>query len=354
MQKDKLNVAVIGCGRWGPNHMRVFANMEGVELAACSDTNPVRLQSAAKHFPGIRTVPDYRVLLKDTGIDAVVIATPTDTHYEMTREALLAGKHVLVEKPMCVDGEQGRKLVQLADRTGLVLMVGHVFLFNDGINRLRESVETGEVGKIQYLDAVRTNLGPIRGDVNALYDLATHDISVFNYLLNDSPVEVSAQGSCITQRSIEDVCFATLRYADGTLGHIHVSWMNPNKVRKLTVVGEKKMALWDDISGDLPLVFYDKRLEEPPRFNSFGEFQYLLRNGDMIVPAIQRGEPLKNQAAAFVRWIVDGRENPSDARFGLQVVEILEAAMQSMANGGAMTAVGRSRESAVAQEVLCG
>jgi predicted dehydrogenase len=271
-----------------------------------------------------------------------VIATPTATHAELTRAALLAGKHVLVEKPLCVNSQEGRELAALADSTGLVLIVGHIFLHNNGIKKLRELTVDGKLGKIQYLDAVRTNLGPIRGDVNALFDLGTHDISIFNYLVGAPPVEVSATGRRISQSTQEDVCFATLRYADGTLGHIHVSWLNPRKVRTLTVVGEKKMAHWDDVDPVDALRLYDIRIEEPPQYDSFGEFQYRLRTADIHLPKIQRVEPLVNQANAFLDAIRGDTTCRASAAEGVAVVAVLEAAAQSMREGGQSCLVDNS------------
>jgi predicted dehydrogenase len=218
-------------------------------------------------------------------------------------------------------------------------MVGHVFLFNGGIIKLRELIAQGKLGQVQYLDAVRTNLGPVRGDVNALYDLATHDISICNFLLRSAPVAVSALGRCITQDTIEDVAFATLQYPDGTLAHLHASWLNPRKVRTLTVVGSAKMAHWDDVDPQDTLRLYDKGLDEPPYYNSFGDFQYLLRSADVHVPAIRRTEPLMRQAEAFVAWVLDGQRPECDGMDGARVVAVLAAAMESMRNNGAMMPV---------------
>lgn len=337
---EQLKLAVIGCGRWGPNHIRVFSESNRSKVVACADTSKGKLKHAAARFPQIRTTTDYRELLDDRGIGAVVVATPTASHFKIARQALLAGKHVLVEKPMCSNIEEGRELVETARETGRVLMVGHVFLFNNGINKLKALITSGDLGRVHYLDATRTNLGPIRGDVNALYDLATHDISICNYLLGTMPTEVSAIGRCISQKTIEDVCFATLKYPDGTLGHIHVSWMNPRKVRTLTIVGEKKMAHWDDINPTDPVCIYDKGVDEEPYYDSFGEFRYLLRSGDMYVPALRQTEPLANQAQAFLDWVIEGKAHESDAQYGLNVVRVLKAAMRSMRNGGAMCPVG--------------
>lgn len=335
----KLRIGVIGCGHWGPNHVRVFSELDRTTVMACCDLNEDRLLRISARFPQVRTTRDYQSILDDSEIDAVVVATPTSTHSRLVLEALEAGKHVLVEKPLCQTGVEGEALQALAEKTGRVLMVGHVFLFNAGIMRLREGIRSGELGSIHYLDAVRTNLGPIRGDVNSLYDLATHDISIFNYLLDAAPVAVSCLGSCITQDSVEDVCFTTILYADGTLAHVHVSWLNPRKVRTMTVVGSKKMAHWDDIDPVDTLRLFDKGLAEEPTYNSFGEFQCSLRSADMHVPAIPAGEPLKTQGEAFAAWVLDGTPCGCGALEGLVVVRTLEAAMESLACGGTMCAI---------------
>ena len=335
----ELRVAVIGCGHWGPNPIRVFSELSRARVPACSDPNQSRLDRVKRRFSWVRTTTDYHDLLSDETIDAVVIATPTHTHARITKEALEAGKHVLVEKPLCTTGKDARELVSRADRAGLVLMVGHVFLFNNGIIKLRAVIEHGDLGRIHYLDAVRTNLGPVRGDVNALYDLGTHDISIFNYLLGATPVAVSAHGSSISQQTIEDVCFATLKYPDGILGHIHVSWLNPRKVRTLTVVGQRKMAHWDDVDPADTLRLYDKGLEEPPYYDSFGEFQFLLRNADVNLPRIDCVEPLVNQANAFLDTVLEGVPCRSGGQEGKDVVAVLEAATRSLQSGGAMCAV---------------
>ncbi|HPD29770.1 MAG TPA: Gfo/Idh/MocA family oxidoreductase [Phycisphaerae bacterium] len=344
----QVRLAVIGCGRWGPNHIRVFSESDRATVVGCADISQQRRENMLKRFPQIRAVADYHELLADESIDAVVIATPTFTHAQIAREALQAGKHVLAEKPICATTREAAGIVRLAEDTGLVFMVGHVFLFNNGITELRKLVESGELGRIHYMEANRTNLGPIRGDVNALYDLATHDISIFNYLIGCSPVEVSAVGRCISQKNIEDVCFATLKYPDGTLGHIHVSWLNPRKVRTMTVVGDRQMAYWDDIDPDNTLRLYDKGIDQEPHYDSFGEFRYLLRSGDMHVPAIRQSEPLVNQAQAFLDWVLGGKRSLSDARYGLEVVAVLEAATRSMAAGGTMC-----RVEAEVPEALC-
>jgi len=339
---ETLRIGVIGCGHWGPNHIRVFSELDRTTVLACCDLSEARLSRISGRFPGIRTSNQCSSIFTDDAIDAVVIATPTNTHFRLVEQALQAGKHVLVEKPLCQSVVEGEALAALAEKTERVLMVGHVFLFNPGIVRLCETIRRGELGGVHYLDAVRTNLGPIRGDVNSLYDLATHDISIFNYLLGEAPVAVSCLGSRITQDSVEDVCFTTMQYADGTLAHIHVSWLNPRKVRTITVVGSKKMAHWDDIDPVDTLRVFDKGLSEEPTYNSFGEFQCSLRSADMHVPAVSACEPLKEQGKAFASWILDNEPCGCGAAEGLAVVRTLEAAMESLACGGAMCPVGQA------------
>lgn len=338
-----INVGVIGCGHWGPNHIRVFSQLNRSSVVACADLNRPRLERMKSRFPRLETTTDYHDLLNNEDIDAIVIATPTQSHVPIAREALNAQKHVLAEKPLGMTVSDVYELDDLARAKKLVLMTGHVFLYNNGITRLREAIESDDLGPIHYLDAIRTNLGPIRGDVNALFDLGTHDISIFNYLLDATPVEVAAHGACISQKSIEDVCFATLKYPDGTLGHIHVSWLNPRKVRTLTVVGKKKMAHWDDVDPEDTLRFYDKGFDEPPYYDSFGDFQYLLRNADVHLPNVERAEPLTNQANAFLDSILDGAPCRSGGRESAAVVAVLEAATESLENRGRMCPVKLSR-----------
>lgn len=333
-KNKELALGVIGCGQWGPNHIRVFSELDGSRVVACADLSPAKLERIQRRFPGIEVTTNSQHLLDNESIDAVVIATPTSTHVPLARAALCAGKHVLVEKPLCSDSREGMELATLAASKGLVLMVGHVFLFNSGITRLRETIRDGQLGKLQYLDAVRTNLGPVRGDVNALYDLGTHDITIFNYLMNEMPIAVSALGRCVCQNNIEDVCFATLTYPDGTLGHIHVSWMNPRKVRTLTVIGDRRMAHWDDVDPTDTLRLYDKGIAEPPSYDSLGEFHFSLRNADVYLPAIRRSEPLVAQDQAFINWIKTGEVSGPTAIDGSNVARILEAATMSMSRGG--------------------
>ena len=337
--KDLVRVAVIGCGRWGPNHIRAFSSMRGATVVAAADPDAGQRGRVAQQHPNLPLFADANALLNEGAVDAVVIATPTASHYGLVKAALRAGKHVLCEKPLCETARQGRELAALAKKKKLVLMTGHVFLFNGGIVKLKELVDGGELGKIHYLSAVRTNLGPIRSDVNAAYDLAAHDISVFNWLLGKAPETVSATGGAYLQKGVEDVAFLTLRYPGGVIANIHASWLNPKKVRQAIVVGSKKMATWDDLELSMPVSIYDKGAK-PQTYPDYGAFLRLsLWEGDVHMPKIDLQEPLRAQDQAFLDAVRAGKAERSDAGFSVGVVAALEAAGKSLRRGGAPVAL---------------
>lgn len=329
-------IGIIGCGYWGPNHVRNFNAAAGCSVAAVADLDRARLSKISENFPNVALHSDYKKILSDPDIDAVVIATPTSTHYKVVREALLAGKHVLCEKPLCETGAEGQELVDLAEAGGLVLMVGHVFLFNGAVEQLKNLVKSEELGRTYYLSSVRTNLGPIRNDVNAAYDLAAHDISIFNWILEDEPVSISATGASYLRPGIEDVVFISLRYRDNVYASIQASWLNPKKVRYLTLVGSKKMVTWDDMEMSTPIAVYDQGAKTQQEYNDFGEFLRIsMWNGDVHLPRIQMEEPLKAQSNAFLRSIRRKEASRSCGRFGLGVVKTLEAIRESLRLNGA-------------------
>jgi predicted dehydrogenase len=265
----------------------------------------------------------------------VVIATPTVTHFDLTKRALAAGKHVLCEKPLATASDEAGELRELARDTSRVLMVGHVFLFNAGIVKLRDLVASGDLGRLYYLHATRTNLGPVRQDVDCVWDLATHDISIFNSLLGSVPVEVSARGTQFLQDGRADVAFITLTYPGKVLANIRVSWLDPKKVRQITVVGEQKMVTWDDMASGVPITIYDKGASREPFYTTFGEFQLVTREGNMVIPKVPAGEPLGAQTDYFISCVRAGRIELSGPSDGLQVVRVLEAITKSMAAQGA-------------------
>lgn len=332
-------IGVVGCGHWGPNHVRVFSQFRDSQVVACADTEVRRREAIREIWPGIRPFSDHLRMFREVEMDAVVIATPTQTHFSLVRDALLAGKHVLCEKPLTVVAREAEELVALARKRGLVLMTGHVFLFNSGIVRLRELVRDGAPGKIHYLRALRTNLGPVRRDVNCIYDLATHDISIFNFLLESRPESVSAVGGRFLQKGIEDVAFVSLRYPGNVLAHIQVSWLDPKKLREIVVVGDKKMVIWDDLAAAGPITIYDKGVDRPQDYPDFGQFQLLMREGDITIPRLNLEEPLKVQNRFFLKCIREGRLPMNDGPFAVDVVRALEAIATSLKAGGAPAAV---------------
>lgn len=333
-----LSIGVIGLGHWGPNHVRNFRSLPEVAKIVGADPDPRRRERMARMFHDVELMDDADQLLKRSDIDAVVISTPTSTHHAIAKRALESGKHVLCEKPLAARSDEAWELVRLAERMKRVLMVGHVFLFNPGIVYAKDALRNGVVGRVYYMNAVRTNLGPFRYDVNAAWDLASHDIYILNHLIGERPVSVSASGGSylLKEKKIEDIVFLTLEYASGVLGHIHVSWLDPRKVRQITVVGESKMLLWDDLGSPGPVTIFDRKVERDLTYATFGEFQLLAREGDVVYPRIPAQEPLSAEAKAFVMWILKGEapDGRAAAHEGAEVVDVLQAADRSLRHEG--------------------
>jgi predicted dehydrogenase len=335
-----FKIAVIGCGHWGPHHIRNFSGLPGSTVVSAVDLDAGRLARISEMFPAVKTERDYSKALEDSNIDAVAIATPTDTHYQLVREALIAGKHVLCEKPLCEKSFQAEELIELARNRGLILMVGHVFLFNPGIVKIKEILDAGELGALHYLSAIRTNLGPIRKDVNAAYDLATHDISIFNWLLESQPESVSATGASFLQPGIEDVVFISLTYPRNVIANIRCSWLDPKKVRQITVVGNRKMVTWDDLDPNRPVAIYEKGANAKEDYTGYGEFLRIsMWDGDVRLPKVQADEPLKIQDRYFLNAVQQGTLARSNGRFAVGVVKTLEAVSESLKSGGSRVRV---------------
>ena len=331
-----VTVGVIGCGHWGPNHIRVFSQLPQSKALMCADLDEKRLASIHGLFPSLQTTQDYREILNNKEISAVCVAVPTNYHFAITKEALEKGKHVLCEKPLALDAKECQELKALAEKNKKVLMVGHVFVFNPGITKLKEYIQSGEIGKVYYAHSQRTNLGPFRYDVNALWDLAPHDISIFNFLFDSAPVSVSARGQKFLSTTLDDIAFATLEYPRNILVNIHVSWLDPKKVRQITIIGDKKMAAWDDLDNDGPVKLYDKHVEKTAHYyETYGEFQLLSREGSITIPKIGFAEPLKNQAQYFIDC-VEKNTTPelANAQKALDVVRTLRAIQKSMEHKG--------------------
>lgn len=330
----KINIGVIGCGHWGPNHIRNTSTYKKSRVLYCADLDAKRLNFVKEINPQIELLTDYHKILEDKNIDGVIVATPTNTHYKIVKDCLEAGKHVLCEKPLTTKHSDAEELVNLAETRKKILVVGHVFLFNAGVQTLRDYVQTGLLGKIMYINSVRTNLGPIRSDVNVVLDLASHDISIFSYLFETKPLNVIAKGESFYKQKIEDVAFITLTYPNKIIANIQVSWLDPQKIRQLTIVGDKKMVVWNDLNNVEPIKLYDKGVIEEPYYNDYGEFQLLLRENDVLIPKINLVEPLKAQDTYFIDCIEKNTEpDIASSRLGSEVVGIIEAINQSMKVG---------------------
>lgn len=344
MAKKPVQIGVIGCGHWGPNHIRVFSQLDGASVVMCADPDGARLTAVQKTYPKIRAVKDYRAILKNTEVQAVCVAVPTGLHYRVAMESLEAGKDVLCEKPLALTTRQCQDLGDMARRRKKILMVGHVFLFNAGIVWLKNYIRSGKLGRVYYAYATRTNLGPFRYDVNALWDLASHDVSIFNFLFDGCPADVSGRGQKCLGKTLEDLAFATLSYPGRILANIHVSWLDPRKVRQITIVGDKKMVVWDDLDGAGPIKLYDKHVEKTKVFyETYGEFQLLSKEGSITIPKINASEPLKLQGRYFLSC-VSRRKLPriADTDKGRDVVRTLTALQKSMDRGGISVKVPRS------------
>jgi Predicted dehydrogenases and related proteins len=340
-----VSIALIGCGAWGANHARVFSALPESKLVAVADGDPKQLRKLGVLYPGLRLETDYRRLLEDEAIEALVIATPTHTHYRIVKEALEAGKHILCEKPLCKTEAESQELADLAEKESKTLMVGHTFLFNPGLNKIRELVVNNELGQFRYLSSIRTNLGPIRSDVNAAYDLATHDIAIFNWLLNAEPEMVSAIGASFLQPGVEDVVLISMRYPGNILASIHASWLDPKKVRQITVVGSRKMATWNDLELTTPVAIYEKGVDVQNTANDYGEFlRMAMWDGDVRLPKIQLEEPLRVQARYFLNAVRQGLQlERSGPQFSVGVVRVLEAIAKSIAAHGQPVAILNER-----------
>jgi len=326
-----LRIALVGYGHWGPNYARVCSEHADTELAGICEVDPRRLQRAKDRYPHLPMYTDVRELAKNNGVDALIISTPASTHYELARMFLESGRHVLLEKPMALEVAQCECLGDLAEGKKKVLMVGHTFLYNAGIRKMKEVVRCPEFGRVYYLHATRTNLGPIRQDVNAVWDLAPHDVSIFNFLLEQQPLWASAIGSRVLGNSNDDVSFITFGYSDNVIANIHVSWADPDKVREVVAVGSHRRVVCDDLNTLESVRIYEKGVSRgDPAPETYGEFRLLLRDGDILSPKVVASEPLKEQFSDFVNSIKEQRQPISDAAVGTQVVRALVAAEASM------------------------
>jgi predicted dehydrogenase len=349
-------VGVVGAGYWGPNLIRNLADLPGSPLAAVADSNSARLDALRGRYPSLTLHNSAAELFADPRIDAVVIATPAETHYTLARDALTHGKHAFVEKPLATSGADCLELARLAEARGLTLMTGHTFLHNDALRWARGQVEAGTLGDVMYLYSRRLNLGQVRQDINVVWNLAPHDLSIMGFLTGARPTRATCTGYAYLQPGVEDVAFITLEYPPNIPGgtprsaHVHVSWLDPHKVREVVIVGTRQMIVYDDVDADRVIQVYDKGVDRVPapgqpngtghpdpreRAESYGDFKLMLRWGDLHVPRLRVTEPLRNEMSHFVHCVATGDRPLTDAVNGWEIVRILEACDESLAHGGA-------------------
>ena len=331
----KVKVGAIGYGYWGPNLIRNFNELADSELCAVADLSQARLDQVKGRFPQVTTTTNFRDLF-NMGLDAVVVATPPQTHFKIVAECLCNGLHVLVEKPLTLTSQDGLELIRLAEQQGKTLMVGHTFEYNPAVSALKQMIESGELGKIQYIDAVRVSLGLFNAHLNVIWDLAPHDISILLHLIGQMPIGVAAQGTACVQEGIEDVAYMTMRFPENISAHIRMSWLDPMKTRRITVVGSKKMVVFDDLEQQEKIKVYDKSVTAIRHTDTFGEWQFAYHYGDIVSPYIRFEEPLRLECQHFIECIREKKRPLTDGWNGLRVVQIIEAAQRSLKNGGAL------------------
>ena len=327
-----LKVAVVGAGAWGKNLVRIFHQLQGVELAYCCDADPNRREAVAQSYPDVTLTERFEDILADSSVDAAVIASSAVTHYPFAKAALEAGKHVYVEKPLALSTAHAEEIVALADEKKLKLMVGHLLLYHPAVGRLKELVDSGELGEVFYIYSQRVNLGKIRRDENALWSFAPHDISVILHLLGSFPESVSARGESYLRKNVEDVVFVNMKFPDRKMAQLQVSWLDPHKIRRITIVGSKKMVVFDDVESTEKLKIFDKGASGVS-YESYGD-SITIRFGDIKIPHINMTEPLRAECQHFVDSILDDKRPLTDGHDGVRVVQILEAAQRSMENNG--------------------
>jgi len=332
--KDHINVGVVGCGYWGPNLVRNFRVLAECQLKMMCDVSEERLTHLRSLYPEVEGTTDYSHMLNGAGLDAVIIATSVRLHYPMAKASLLAGKHTFIEKPMAASAQECEELVEIAEKKGLVLMVGHTFLYSPAVRKIKEVVEWGDLGDIRYICARRLNLGLFQKDINVAWDLAPHDISIILHIMEEQPLSVNCRGSAHVTPGVEDVTTMCLNFRNNRSAIIHSSWLDPRKTREMTIVGSKRMIVYDDVAAIEKIKIYDARVERPPHYDTFGEFHYAYHYGDMYVPYIKQEEPLRSECQHFLDCIREGISPLTDGRRGLELVRILEASSQSLKQGG--------------------
>jgi predicted dehydrogenase len=341
-----IRIGVIGYGYWGPNLVRNFAETETAMVSAVADLDRKKLETVARRYPAVRTTTRFQDLLEDPAIDAIAVATPVQTHFELGMAALKAGKHLWLEKPMTETSLQARKLVDEAEKRDLVLLVDHTFTYTGAVRKMGEIIRSGELGRVYYYDSLRVNLGLFQRDVSVISDLAVHDFAILDYILGEHPVAVSASGINHFPGTPENLAFVTLFYDSGTIAHMNVSWLAPVKVRQILVGGSKKMIAYDDLEPSEKLKVYDKGVSFTDDPKEIHEMRVGYRTGDMWAPKLSTAEALRLESEHFVDCIEHGKVPETDGRLGLRVVELIEAATSSMRGRGETVYIQTKRNDA--------
>jgi len=345
-----IKVGVVGCGYWGPNLVRNFRSLPDCQLKIMCDSNQERLKHFKPLYPEVQRATDYNHMLNGINLDAVVIATAVKFHFPMAKASLLAGKHTFIEKPMASSSEHCEELIDIAKKKGLVLMAGHTFLYSPVVRKIKEIIDKGDIGEIRYICARRLNLGIYQKDINVAWDLAPHDISIILSIMGEQPIAVNCRGSAHITPEIEDVTTMCLTFSKQRSAIIHSSWHDPRKVREMTIVGSKRMIVYDDILAQEKIKIFDARVERPPHYDTFAEFQYAYHYGDIHSPYIKQDEPLKTECQHFLDCIRTGAVPITNGHAGMEVVQILEASTESLRQNGApisLTAARYHRDTAV-------
>jgi predicted dehydrogenase len=350
--KEPIVVGVVGCGYWGPNLVRNFKGLANCNLRAMCDTSEARLKHMRSLYSDVEGVTDFDHLLNGVGLDAVVVATPVKYHYPLAKASLLAGKHTLIEKPMAASSAECEELIEIAESKGLVLMVGHTFLYSAPVRKILEIVQAGDIGEIRYINSRRLNLGLFQKDINVAWDLAPHDISIILQVLREFPVAVNCQGNAHVTPGIEDVTNISLSFRHKRFATIQSSWLEPRKVREMTIVGTRRMIVYDDLETHEKIRIYDVRVERPPHYDTFADFHYSYHYGDSYIPHIQQEEPLKAECQHFIDCIENGHRPLTGGHEGLELVKILEAASASLKNHGAPVVLSSAQEGRLPGERL--
>ncbi len=332
-----ITLAQAGLGRWGQNHFRVFSGMKDCRMKICCDRDKAALDRVGNDK--VIKTSDYSDIVKDAEVDAVVVATPSETHAELALKALSAGKHVFVEKPLALKVRDAEEMLKAAEKNKKILMVGHLLLYHPAVEKIRSYVENGELGDLLYLYSTRVNLGQVRAEENALWSLTAHDISVAIYLTGRMPVEVSTTGKCYIRDYVQDVVFVSMGFGEKLMAHIHASWLDPHKIRQFTVVGTKKMVVFDDVEATEKIRVYDKGVDWSKNCGSYDAF-LTVRQGDIYIPKVEMVEPLKVECKHFVDCIKDGKKPLTDGENGLKVLKVLAAAQESLEQNGRPVKIG--------------